>query len=471
MTITPHFKRGLEKASKEFDKWKESGKNYFNIFDALGVVHKENYHSAFIAYLLDPNSEHYQAELFATLFFKKLSNKKIPDKFKIKNRNIGKMSVSTEEVTKNIKKDRRIDILLTLDRNVSIIIENKIYAKDQKAQIKDYIREIHERYSTENKANYPLVIYLHPNQKAKPNRISFTNTGGEWKLDTEKGKIYDNGGYLQAYYLKLDYEWIKDWIESCIETLNNKKNNKPNNEFDKIIFGLNQYIEILKWYITGKWEETNAISHFIMENHKNQQMALEIMHSKDKNLREYKEILDNLWNEICESIVENFYKKLLEKFGTRQVEINGEIWLCERLDENRVYYEQFRFYPQKYEGYTNFPRLFLYYDGSHFKDIGLGLSLCYKENLSAKDYEKLKAIFQRNNGKNGINKYKDSYISTKVFTDKPTDNPIENFAEWLIKQGDTDKQVKIFIKKIDEYIKNNSLIKDTLIELDKFTKA
>ncbi len=467
MEITS-FQSSLIEASNKFEEWKRAGGNYFNVFDALGVSEKENYHSAFIAYLLDCQNGHYQDE-FAKLFFEKLPQEKIPDKFK--KLNIDKMSVSTEEVTKNIKKDRRIDILLTFDRNISIIIENKIYAKDQKAQIKDYIREIHERYSTENKANYPLVIYLHPNQKAKPNRISFTNTGGEWKLDTEKGKIYDNGGYLQAYYLKLDYKWIECWVKSCIDFLNDEKNNKPNNEFDKIIFGLNQYIEILKWYITGKWEETNAISHFIMENHKNQQMALEIMHSKDKDLHKCKNILKEVWNEICVSVVEKFYSKLLEKFETREVKINDKIWLCERLDENRVYYEQFRFYPQEYEGYTNFPRLFLYYDGSHFKDIGLGLSLCYKENLSAKDYEKLKAIFQRNNGKNGINKYKDSYVSTKVFTDKPTDSPIENFAEWLIKQGDTDKQVEIFIKKIDEYVKNNSLIKDTLIELDKFTKA
>ena len=282
---------------------------------------------------------------------------------------------------------------------------------------------------------------------------------------------------MQAYYLKLDYEWIVEWIESCIEWLNNEKPNKPKNEFDKIIFGLNQYIEILKWYITGDYDENNTVTQFIMENNKNQQMALKIMHSKDKDLHKDKDlykcknILKELWNEICVSVVEKFYSKLLEKFETKEVKNNDKIWLCERLDENRVYYEQFRFYPQEYEGYTNFPRLFLYYDGSHFKDIGLGLSLCYKENLSAKDYEKLKAIFQRNNGKNGINKYKDSYVSTKVFTDKPTDSPIENFAEWLIKQGDTDKQVEIFIKKIDEYIKNNSLIKDTLTELDKFAKA
>ena len=126
MTITPQFKRGLEKASKEFDKWKESGKNYFNIFDALGVVHKENYHSAFIAYLLDPNSEHYQ-RVFTELFLAKLNkDKTIPSKV-FGNLSVEKLqSVKTEAPTKQIKQNRRIDILLQFDNFVNIIIENKI---------------------------------------------------------------------------------------------------------------------------------------------------------------------------------------------------------------------------------------------------------------------------------------------------------------------------------------------------------
>ena len=60
MTITQKFENDLIKASEALEKQKEQGKNYFNIFDALGVSYKENYQSAFIAYLLDTNSEHYQ---------------------------------------------------------------------------------------------------------------------------------------------------------------------------------------------------------------------------------------------------------------------------------------------------------------------------------------------------------------------------------------------------------------------------
>lgn len=75
MTITQKFENDLIKASEALEKQKEQGKNYFNIFDALGVSYKENYHSAFIAYLLDTNSEHYQ-RVFTELFLAKLNKDK-----------------------------------------------------------------------------------------------------------------------------------------------------------------------------------------------------------------------------------------------------------------------------------------------------------------------------------------------------------------------------------------------------------
>ena len=474
IAITPAlktFKQGLKNASEQFDNDIKNGKNYFNVFDALGVSEKENYHSAFIVYLLNSQNEHYQTK-FAELFLEKLSSKNIPIPDKFKNLKTDKMSVGIEVVTKKTKnKNRRMDILLSFDRNVSIIIENKIGAPDQKAQIKDYIKEIYARYSTKNKANYPLVIYLHPKKEAEPSEKSLTNKGGKWIINAKKGEIYDNKKSLQAYYLKLDYKWIKEWIMSCIEWLEGQKFN----EFKKIIVVLKQYAEILEWYLSGEYDEsnydgTNAVIKFVMKSSENQKIALQIMGSKDRDLKEqklykYKQILQKSWGKICEFVVEKFYKKMLEKFNAKKVKINGKIWLCERLDENRVGCEQFRFYPQKYEGYTTFPRLFLYYDGSNFKDIGLSLCLCY-EDISAKEHKELENIFQNNNKKNGINKFYDSYISTKVFDNEP----IENFAEWLMKQGSVNKQVENFVRKIDNYIKNNAIIKETLMKLDELAK-
>lgn len=63
------FLKGLQNAIEEK---KAKGFNYFNIFDALGISGKENYHSAFIAYLLNQNAEHFQ-DIFASEFIKKFA--------------------------------------------------------------------------------------------------------------------------------------------------------------------------------------------------------------------------------------------------------------------------------------------------------------------------------------------------------------------------------------------------------------
>ena len=70
MTIT-QFANGLKKKKSEFDEWKNANKNNFNVFNALGLGRKENYHSLFIAYLLDKDKKHYK-NIFAREFFKKL---------------------------------------------------------------------------------------------------------------------------------------------------------------------------------------------------------------------------------------------------------------------------------------------------------------------------------------------------------------------------------------------------------------
>ncbi|MCV3336356.1 PD-(D/E)XK nuclease family protein [Campylobacter sp. RKI_CA19_01121] len=66
----------IEKLLRANDKFEENTKksmSNINIFEALGVEYKENYHSKFIAYLIDPHGDHYQ-EFFANEFLKKLED-------------------------------------------------------------------------------------------------------------------------------------------------------------------------------------------------------------------------------------------------------------------------------------------------------------------------------------------------------------------------------------------------------------
>lgn len=327
MAITQKFKDDLIKASEALEKWKSQGNNYFNIFDALGVVHKENYHSAFIAYLLDKNSEHYQSK-FAELFLEKLKDA-IPNKV------FGKLSannlhnVETEAVTEKIAQNRCVDILLRFDNFVNIIIENKIYAKDQNSQIKDYVANLAK--NKDYSPNKTLVIYLHPNE-IDPSKVSFGKTSGKWYLDKDGQycAIRDNGGNIKAYYFQMSYKWIKCWIESCIKWLEKQTQSKIDNGLNKIIFGLNQYIEILEWYITGEWEQNDPVAEFIVENNENQKMALEIM--QNQNPKDLHEIVKNSWDKICEKIVKNFYNDLLQTFK-KGVKIDKDIWKAYRSDD------------------------------------------------------------------------------------------------------------------------------------------
>lgn len=128
------FIERLLKEDIKFEKDVNNGLSDINIFDALNIETKENYHSKFIAYLIDINKDYYQKK-FCEGILEKLGKSLVNTKFE--NLNIEDIkSVETEDC---IKDNRRIDILITLSDKRYIIIENKIYAKDQKNQLKDYI--------------------------------------------------------------------------------------------------------------------------------------------------------------------------------------------------------------------------------------------------------------------------------------------------------------------------------------------
>lgn len=54
-----NFIEELLKVNDKFEENTKKGMSDINIFEALGVEYKENYHSKFIAYLIDPHGDHY----------------------------------------------------------------------------------------------------------------------------------------------------------------------------------------------------------------------------------------------------------------------------------------------------------------------------------------------------------------------------------------------------------------------------
>lgn len=165
----------------------------FNVFNTIGLRTEEvRLHSAFLAELLNPQGTHGLSSLFLEAFFKLLG---LPNDYldvnnvsqDIKERYIG-------PTTK--KEGGRIDIIIEDGRH-AIIIENKIYAEDQKNQLL--------RYYNYGKAKYQDGFEL----------IYLTLDGHEPDECSLGNKRFD------STCLSYSCEIVK-WLEECILIANQK---------------------------------------------------------------------------------------------------------------------------------------------------------------------------------------------------------------------------------------------------------
>ena len=109
----------------------------FNMFRICGVNHYENTHSAIIAELLNPKGSHSLKSAFLEAFLNLIDKDSIPTTF-----NPSTATAYTEYTTDN----GRIDILIEDDQKNALIIENKIYAPDQREQLKRYNQYSQKQY-------------------------------------------------------------------------------------------------------------------------------------------------------------------------------------------------------------------------------------------------------------------------------------------------------------------------------------
>ena len=136
--------KGYMAAKAQADRQRAMGKHDYNIFTLFYKFSDEvNLHSNFIASLLDPNGDHYKGDLFLKLFLETCG--------------IDDFSIDTSRATV-FKEFKHIDIYIS-DGKKHIILENKVYAKDQPTQIARYIKAI-KKEGAEDEDIY--VLYLHP---------------------------------------------------------------------------------------------------------------------------------------------------------------------------------------------------------------------------------------------------------------------------------------------------------------------
>lgn len=169
----------------------------FNVFDAFRIDHDELAWSAFLATLLDPNGSHGCGDVFLKLFLEQL---KLPEKYvsraddKIVERVI-------DQIGQDYESGGRIDIIIQdTIANHALIIENKIYAKDQKNQLYRYWRYAKERGKY---ADFRLIYLTLNGHKPSP--------------DSTKG-------LPDKEYICISYSQdIKKWLKACLKAISKKQ--------------------------------------------------------------------------------------------------------------------------------------------------------------------------------------------------------------------------------------------------------
>ena len=189
--------KGYMAAKAEADRQRAMGKHDYNIFTLFHYFSDEvNLHSNFIASLLDPNGDHYKNDLFLKLFLEMCG--------------IDDFSIDTSRATV-FKEFKHIDIYISNGKK-HIILENKVYAKDQPTQIARYIKAI-KKEGAEDEDIY--VLYLHPDRE-----LPKENSLGGYKLNQDNTKLEKDGSSINFKVISYGKE-ILEWIDRCKNEVSN----------------------------------------------------------------------------------------------------------------------------------------------------------------------------------------------------------------------------------------------------------
>ena len=276
--------KGYMAAKAEADRQRAMGKHDYNIFTLFhGFSDEVNLHSNFIASLLDPNGDHYKGDLFLKLFLETCG--------------IDDFSIDTGRATV-FKEFKHIDIYIS-DGKKHIILENKVYAKDQPTQIARYIETIQNKGAEECdrvKDEDIYVLYLHPDGKL-PDNQSF----GEYhtRLLGENASIK---------FKVISYEdQILSWIDRCKKEVSNLT--------DLNVF-LSQYKDVIEM-IYDRYKRIDE-----METAKFVEIFKENYTAVSEIANNYQEMKKKIIDEFFENVKENLEKDEAIK-GTYSIELNS----------------------------------------------------------------------------------------------------------------------------------------------------
>ena len=183
MTRVTELLRKAEELRKEAEEQNSKTGESFNLLQSARVRRdSELMHSSLIASLLDPNGKHGQGDKFLTLFL---------EQAKIAGIDTEKAKVYTEYYLGDYG---RADILIK-SGNAAVVIENKLYARDQPRQLRRY-----QEYFDKKECAPIRLIYLTPE--------------GREPSEDSRGKIVPKSVITISYVSD-----IVDWLKRCQTSL------------------------------------------------------------------------------------------------------------------------------------------------------------------------------------------------------------------------------------------------------------
>jgi len=324
---------------KKYENIAEITGENFNVFKILRFTTNEaRTHSAFLAELLNPNGSHSKGKVFLVEFIEMLKTKPLgctdnnnenffKSEFNIENR----IKVKVEHKIGNTSESEGgyIDILLTDNLQHKIVIENKIYATDQKSQLLRYHKF----------APFAPLVYLTLDGRP-PSKYSTNYDNGE---DCKN----DGDNEVEKKVIRISYKTdILEWLQNC---------KKHTVDLPLLRETLSQYIHLIK-YLTGQ----------TMENKEKEELISGIINNKHYLEALVKLSENNLWNETKKNILLKLENQLLGENGIwKDLEM-----LKESEDPNKDGIpENFWFYKTdwKYCIYFRF--------GKTFDDISFGIDV------------------------------------------------------------------------------------------------
>ena len=189
------FQYRYQRHSVEVDEIYAKNSPNYNVFSILGLGRFEVLlHSPFLRNLLDPKGSHGQGTLFLKSFFKDVLKIEFDDN-----------KVSYVRVSEEFRMlSGRIDLLITYSEESTkkaIVIENKIYAKDQQNQLLRYYSYVKDYRGYEPK-NITLV-YISP-EGHQPSKYSID--------ESARASVEDKSTLICASHRKD----IKPWLTSAV---------------------------------------------------------------------------------------------------------------------------------------------------------------------------------------------------------------------------------------------------------------